>query len=152
MLGKLRDLLTGATKASREECLQSAAAALLVEAATLDGQLADAERRRIETMLAEHFGLNPQEAAEAFAEGCQAVADATDLVTFTRVIKDNFEMPERVRMIEMLWEVAYADGHLHDYEANLVRRIAGLIYVPDQDSGAARKRAMVTLGLNEGLV
>jgi uncharacterized tellurite resistance protein B-like protein len=40
----------------------------------------------------------------------------------------------------MLWEVAYADGNVDDYEANLVRRVAGLLYVPDRDSGAARKR------------
>ena len=151
MLGRLKEMLTGGAKASPEDRIRSAAAALLVEAAMLDGHLADAERTRIETILAERFGLGPNEAAELFAEAVQAVADAVQLVSFTRVIKDNFDMPERVRMIEMLWEVAYADGYLHDYEANLVRRISGLIYVPDQDAGAARKRAMVKLGLNEGL-
>lgn len=151
MLGRLKEMLTGAAKAPPEERIRSAAAALLVEAATLDGSLADAERTRIEAMLAERFGLSPAEAAELFAEGSQAVADSVQLVNFTRVIKDHFDMPERVRMIEMLWEVAYADGFLHDYEANLVRRISGLIYVPDQESGAARKRVMARMGLNEGL-
>ena len=52
-------------------------------------------------------------------------------------------------MIEMLWEVAYADGVLSKYEANLVRRIAGLIYVSDRDSGIARKRVMARLGIAE---
>jgi uncharacterized tellurite resistance protein B-like protein len=49
----------------------------------------------------------------------------------------------------MLWQVAYADGVLHDYEANLMRRLAGLLYVSDQESGEARKRAQRALGLLE---
>ena len=44
-------------------------------------------------------------------------------------------------MLQMLWEVAYADGELHDYEASLLRQVAGLLYVTDQESGTARKRA-----------
>jgi uncharacterized tellurite resistance protein B-like protein len=51
-------------------------------------------------------------------------------------------------MIEMLWEVVYADGRLDDYEANLMRRIAGLIYVSDGESGSARKRVLDRLGLD----
>jgi len=49
--------------------------------------------------------------------------------------------------VEMLWEVVYADGVLHDYEANLLRRIGGLIYVSDMDRGNARKRVMTRLGI-----
>lgn len=58
------------------------------------------------------------------------------------MIKDRFDEKERIRLVEMLWEVVYADGQAHDYEANLLRRIAGLIYVADRDSGAARKRVL----------
>ena len=47
----------------------------------------------------------------------------------------------------MLWEVAYADGALHDYESNLMRRLAGLLHVSDRDSGEARKRAIERLGI-----
>jgi uncharacterized tellurite resistance protein B-like protein len=50
-------------------------------------------------------------------------------------------------VIEMLWEVAYADGRLHDYEASLLRRVTGLLYVSDRDSGEARKRVLARLGL-----
>jgi uncharacterized tellurite resistance protein B-like protein len=76
------------------------------------------------------------------------VANASQLYGFTRVVKDNFDHDERVELMEMLWEVVYADGALHDLEASLMRRIAGLIYVPDRESGAARKRAMSRLGLD----
>jgi len=75
-------------------------------------------------------------------------ARSSQLVRFTRTIKDEFGPQQRIDFIEMLWEVAYADAHLHPYEANLLRRVAGLIYVPDQESGAARKRVLVRLGLD----
>jgi uncharacterized tellurite resistance protein B-like protein len=66
---------------------------------------------------------------------------------FTTAIKDGFEPAERVELIEMLWEVVYADGQLHDYEASLLRRIAGLLYVSDRNSGEARKRVLARLGM-----
>ena len=64
----------------------------------------------------------------------------------TRVIKDNYSQQERVELIEMIWEVVYADGVRHDYEDSLLRRIAGLIYVSDRDRGNARKRVLERLG------
>jgi uncharacterized tellurite resistance protein B-like protein len=65
----------------------------------------------------------------------------------TRAIVDRFDEAERVGMIEMLWEVVYADGRVDDYEANLLRRVGGLIYVSDRDRGEARKRVEARLGL-----
>jgi uncharacterized tellurite resistance protein B-like protein len=60
---------------------------------------------------------------------------------FTRAIKDGFDHAERVQLIEMLWEVAYADGTLHGYEASLLRRITGLLYVSDRgERGGAQAR------------
>ena len=54
---------------------------------------------------------------------------------------------ERVGILELLWEVVYADGTLHDYEASLLRRVAGLLYVSDRESGEARLRVMERLGI-----
>jgi len=64
-----------------------------------------------------------------------------EIYGFTRTICDHFSHDERIAMLQMLWEVAYADGELHDYEASLLRQVAGLLYVTDQESGIARKRA-----------
>jgi uncharacterized tellurite resistance protein B-like protein len=61
------------------------------------------------------------------------------------VIKAKFSLEERIDLMEMLWEVVYADGELHHYEANLMRRLAGLLHVSDRDVGAARKRAQARL-------
>ena len=65
-----------------------------------------------------------------------------ELHTITKVVRDHFDEAERIEMIEMLWAVVYADGELEDFEANLMRRVTGLLYVSDRDSGEARKRVL----------
>ncbi len=122
--------------------LRLAAAALLVEAALGDGTFEGAEREVIGARLSDTFTLEADEARDLIAEAEAAVGDGHQLLPYTRVIKDRFDEKERIRLVEMLWEVVYADGQAHDYEANLLRRIAGLIYVADRDSGAARKRVL----------
>ncbi len=122
--------------------LEIAAAALLVEAALMDGNFDPVERGKIAQLLARRFELGAAK-AEALIEAAEAQVRRTpQLYGFTRVVKDEFAYEDRVELVEMLWEVAYADGELHDFEASLMRRIAGLIYVSDRDSGAARKRAL----------
>ena len=152
MLDRLHRLLTGrppeAPPAAHSfEERQLAAAALLVEAATMDSSFDAAERGRIAELVQERFALGAAEAADLIAEAERAVAASVQWHGFTSAIKDGFDHAERVALIEMLWEVAYADGRLHDYEASLLRRIAGLLYVSDRESGEARKRVLARLGL-----
>lgn len=126
---------------------QTAAAALLVEAATLDGHLGEAEEATIRALLGRRFDLEAEEVEGLLEEGRSRATEANHLHRFTRTIKDSCSYKERLAMIEMLWEVAYADGVLHAYEANLLRRIGGLLYVTDRDRGEARKRVLDRLGL-----
>ena len=72
-------------------------------------------------------------------------SEANQLLGFTRTIKDRYSLEERIELIEMIWEVVYADGELHDYEANLLRRLGGLLYVSDRERGDARKRVLARL-------
>ena len=136
------DSSSGSTSGQKhpDEALRLATATLLIEAAMMDGTVETAELDAIKALLADHFELSSEDVEELVKEGEAVAADSAQLYGFTRVIKDNFDHDERVRMIEMLWEVAYTDGHLHHLETNLIRRIAGLIYVPDRESGEARKR------------
>ncbi len=127
-----------------------ASAALLVEAAHLDETYGEQERTVIRRVLTERFGLATDEADALLEAGESAQEASVQLYGFTRDIKENLAPEDRVDVIEMLWEVAYADGVLHDYEAHLVRRVAGLIYVSDRDRGDARKRVLDRLGLEEG--
>jgi uncharacterized tellurite resistance protein B-like protein len=126
---------------------QLAAATLMVEAACLDGSFDAAERDTIGKLLSRHFELTDEESATLMSEAEGAQDEANHLLRFTRAIKDAYAPEERIELIEMLWEVAYADGILHDYEANLLRRIGGLIYVSDRERGAARRRVVTRLGL-----
>ncbi len=125
--------------------LHLASAALLVEAACHDMHFDESERRMIESLVQARFGLSAEEAATLIEAAEREVDAAVQLLHFTRAIKDRFSHEERVEMVEMLWEVVYADGVLHDYEANLMRRIGGLLYVTDQERGAARKRVLARL-------
>lgn len=129
---------------------QAAVAALLVEAAVMDERFDPAEQATILDLLKGRFGLDDTETAELLAAARERVAQSSQLFAFTRVVTDRFSFEERVELMEMLWQVAYADGELDDFEANLLRRVAGLIHVSDRDSGAARKRAMARLGLAAG--
>ncbi len=136
----------GPGKAVKDE--EVAAVALLVEAAVMDGAFDDDERRTIARLIAGRFGIDGADVDALIAVGEQAVADSNQLYAFTSVVKEGFDFAQRIEMVEMLWEVAYADGVLHDYEASLVRRVAGLIHVTDRDSGTARKKVLNRLGLS----
>ena len=126
---------------------QVAAAALMVEAARLDGSFADLERDRIRALLVRHFQLSPWAAAELLARAERTATESVAWQGFTQAIKDAVPPEERVGILELLWEVVYADGRLHDYEASLLRRVAGLLYVSDKESGEARLRVMARLGI-----
>ena len=127
--------------------LQAAAAALLVESACLDGNFDEQERKSILGLMERHFNLNDEESSTLLAEAENIVEKAGDLYSFTRVIKDKYDPKERIEIIEMLWAVAFADGNVDHYEANLISRVAGLIFVSDFDRGEAKKRVMATLGI-----
>lgn len=118
------------------------AAALLVVAALQDASFSTEERAHIEALITQRFDLAPDEVRELVAEAEVRVVESAQILPFTRAIKDHFSHDSRIEMVEMLWEVVYADGVLHDHEAALMRRIGGLIYVSDRERGEARKRAL----------
>ncbi len=137
----------GAGENSRSfEAHQMAAAALLVEAAQMDDSFDAQERAKILDLLTGRFGLGAADAAELLEAAEAKAAETHELYAFTRAIKDALDAEGRIEVLEMLWELAYTDGELHDYEASLIRRVTGLLHVSDRDSGAARKRALERLG------
>ncbi len=155
MFNKIKALFEGApegenhlnSKANKIEIKTLAAAALMVEAATMDGEIGEDERTSIHDIATRSFELSSEEADLLIDEATKAQASTNQLLKFTRTIKDNYDEDERIELIEMLWEVAYSDGVLHDYEANLMRRIGGLIYVTDRARGEAKRRVLDRLGI-----
>ena len=152
MLDRIMAFLGGGaqeTAPDPDEQIRLAAASLLVEAARLDGRIDDVERETVVRLLQQKFSVPGSEAQRLLAAAEGEAEESTQLYEFTRVVKDHFDHDQRVGLIEMLWEVAYSDGELHSYEASLLRRVAGLIYVSDAESGAARKRVLDRLGLSQ---
>ncbi|MEQ9518708.1 MAG: TerB family tellurite resistance protein [Parvibaculum sp.] len=135
------------TASNRFDDVQIAAAALLVSAARMDADFGEAERTRIHQILQKAHDLGAAETNELMELGAKEEGEAVDLFGWTRTLKDAYGEAERIRLIEQLWETVYADGVLNDYEASLLRRIAGLIYVPDRETGLARQRVLARLGL-----
>ncbi|TDP43314.1 putative tellurite resistance protein B-like protein [Zavarzinia compransoris] len=148
MLDRLLSFLKGGDAPEKAGSdLALAAAVLLLEAAAMDDSIDPAETDKVEGLLIRHFDLDPAGARAVMETAAKRRAESTQLLRFTRRIKDGMDAAERERLIEWLWDVIYADGKEHDMEANLMRRIAGLIYVDDAISGQARKRVRRRLGL-----
>ncbi len=116
-------------------------AVLMVEAALQDEHFCDRERGMIESLLTRRFALSSQEYARLIAAAEEQNKQMVQLHGYTSDINDTMEMAERIELVGMLWDVAYADGQLHPEEELLIRRIAGLISVGDRDRVVARKQA-----------
>ena len=119
-----------------------AAAALLVEAAHLDESYDELERRAVVYVLKQEFELSDEECDTLIEQAEAAQHEATDLYRFIRKFDSNFGHAERLRLIEMLWQVVYADGELHPYESNLIQRISGMLHVTDRERADARRRVL----------
>ena len=128
------------------EDARTAMAALMVRISRTDGHYAEPERHRIDAMLAERYGLAAEAAARVRREAEIAEAGAQDTVQFTRLIKDAVPYEERAGVIEALWRVAAADEGINADEHGLMRLVANLLGVADQDSALARQRALAGRG------
>ena len=124
-----------------------ACAALMTRAAWLDGTLDKVEESALRDLMMKRFELSLGEADEILKAAEDDLDTSNDLYRYTKDLRDNFDADERAKLIEMVWEVVYSDGILHEFEATLMRRLAGLLYVDDRDSGEAKKRVMQKLGL-----
>ena len=149
MIERLKSFLQGgaAEEDDKPDDLQIAVVALLIRAATTDAEFGEEERAAIRRIALQSFSLDEEELDRLIAEAESAEAETMDLHRWVQTIKQAYDEAERVGLIEKMWEVVYADGVLDDYEANLLRRVAGLIYVPDRVSGEARQRVLAKLGL-----
>ena len=124
-----------------------AAAALMVEVAVQDGQFDFAERSTIEKSLTNKLNLSMDDAKELLELAEDKQNQSVQILSFTKEIKNHFDDQGRAHIMEMLWEVVFADGAEDSYESNLMRRIAGLLYISDKESGDIRKKIMHDLNL-----
>ena len=121
--------------------LQVAVAALLHEASRADYHQGDDEYAVARAALAELFGLGADDCVAVLEEGRARAEQLSSFYAPVTVIKRDFSLEQRVRLIEHLWRVAFANGQLNPYEDHYVRKIAHLLHVPNTQSMLARNRA-----------
>ena len=121
--------------------LQLATAVLLIEMMRSDYHIKDAERQAVLRAVQAKFELSPEEGADLVQLAEREARQATDYHQFTSLINKGFTAEQKERVIEYLWQVAYADGDLDKYEEHMVRKIAELLYVPHAAYIAAKHRA-----------
>ena len=122
--------------------LRLSVAVLLLEAARQDDSFDARERAVILKLLAARFGLSESECEKLIATAQDRAAELVQLHGHTSAIAEAMTPRQRVELVEMLWDVAYADGVLDPEEDLLIRRIAGLIYVDDRERVLARQRVL----------
>lgn len=130
-----------ASSATDERRLLLATAALLVETMRIDAVLDEREREQVLAALRRHGGLSDTEAIELLALADEQSRHANDYFQFTSLVNRHYDMQEKVRVIELMWQVAYADGEISAHERHLMRRIADLLHVGHGDYVAAQRRA-----------
>src|SRR5687768_561242 len=124
-----------------EDDARRALAALRVHTMAIDGVISSAGRKTLEELLARRFSLSGEDLQTLIDDATAAEQEAVDLYRFTSVLKRQMDEEARIRVVESLWEIAYADGKSHEFEENLVWRVAELLGVNPRDR-IAQKRAV----------
>jgi uncharacterized tellurite resistance protein B-like protein len=123
-----------------EDDCRVAAVALLVHIADADGVTDAAESQRLKTLVKTQFGLDASEAAILIREAQQSEREAVDFYHFTHVLKRSLDEAGRHKIIEMMWDIAFADGVVDEIEDNIVWRIAELLGVSNRDRLILRQK------------
>jgi uncharacterized tellurite resistance protein B-like protein len=140
MLNGLRqfiaDVVAPSSERSRafdENDFRLAATALLIHVVSLDGEPSKIEKRKLHGLIESRFGLDPGSADRLIQEATLVEGEAVDLYHFTSVIMREVDDAGRLRIVEMMWELVYADGAVSEFEDNVVWRAADLLAVSSRD-------------------
>jgi uncharacterized tellurite resistance protein B-like protein len=145
MLDAFRNLissLSGESAASRfgDHDYRVAAAALLLHAAAVDGNMSQSEHEVLRSRLKQRFGLDDDAATELLEQATTAERDAVDLYRFTSLLNRSLDDEGRMRIVEMMWEVVFDDGRVSEFEDNLLWRVSDLLGVSQNERIALRHR------------
>ena len=119
-------------------------AALLIHAAKIDDNYTNVEKEIIKRALINLNMITPNETEEILKEAEKKEQESNQIIEFTKEIKKN-SMEFRLKIIEILWKIVYSDGSSDSYESNLIRRVCGLLYVSDRDSGVIKLKVRNSL-------
>jgi uncharacterized tellurite resistance protein B-like protein len=140
-----RDLAGGAKQQERfeENDYRLAAAALLIHLIGSDGTVAKSESDRLHAVLKDRFALDDAATSALVEEAAVIEGEAVDFYRFTSLLNRTLDDEGRRRIVEMMWELVYADGKVNEFEDNLVWRVADLLHVPSRERVELRARGRV---------
>ena len=136
-----RNIGAQSAPAAERHSVELATAALLVEVVRSDADIAPNEQQAVLRAVRERFGLSDEEAQTLFRLAEDEVRTANDYYQFTSLINRHFDQQRKQHVIELMWQVAYADSELAAHENHVLRRIAELLHVTHGDYIAAKMRA-----------
>lgn len=119
---------TGSGKAADSD-LRVAACALLLEMSLIDGTLGVTEREKILAILRQEYNLSEEEAESLLQKSRSELDESIDLWQFTNALNQHYSSDEKSRLIEKIWEIAYADGIIDQHEDYLVHKVADLLHL-----------------------
>ena len=122
-------------------------AGLLIEAANTDGNVTQDEVNQISSSLINVFKERPEDVKMVLSKALDDKDNSRSLFYYTSKLNKSFTHEKKLLLIEVLWEVILSDNEVHDFESNLLRRLAGLLYVTDIECGNAKKRARKKINL-----
>ena len=114
-------------------------AALLIHAAKIDENYTELEKNIIKKALVDLYNIDFSKSENLLKEAEKKEEESNQIVEFTKEIK-KYSTESRLKVIEVIWKIVYSDGTSDSYEANLIRRICGLLYVSDKDNGIIKKK------------
>lgn len=139
MLDTLKSLIaevTGAARVFGPQDHRVAAAALLAHVAAADGEIVDSEHDRILSLLMDRFGLNDADARDLVRFAVQRDREAVDFEDFTNLLARSVDEPGRREIVAMMWDMARADGEVHEFEESVIWRVADKLGVRDREAFA----------------
>lgn len=120
--------------------MQLAEAALMYHVIAVDGVIRDEEKARMAELLSQQFNLSDKETKSLVIDARTAEQEAIDLYKFTSILKRTLSEEDRIKIIEHLWEMVFADGVLHELEDNVVWRISELLAVDSRNRVLLKQR------------
>lgn len=120
---------TEVDSSTRDDALRLATAVLMIDVARADHVFEDVEFDRVLRLVAEHFNLTAEQAAELVSTADDQAEDLVSLHEFTQLLHENLDEAEKAKIVGLLWQIAYADGRLDKYEDSLVLKISDLLFV-----------------------
>ena len=114
---------------------------LMIEAANTDGKITQEELNKISNSLINIFKEDPKTVEESLTKAFENKDNSNSLYFYTSKLNKFYSDEKKIKLIEVLWEIILSDNEIHDFETNLIRRLAGLLYISDVECGKAKIRA-----------